>query len=997
MRYTDPYLSEYILKYTEMLFRKELGYNFITMPTKLIGALKVRFAYGYEYILSADKELQRQEKIYFSLYDDIEDIIVDSVREYMDIHREEMDVIKARFSQKNIYAEEASQKRKTSIDEMVEFINKSDDSNGQVEKLFEIYNKMTPTCKKTKAKKFARYMWDYWILHASEITYSQMNKTVQYNKWNIPGIQALQERRFAEALPYLRTYYDPCMGVAAKKLDGRVIADGIVITLVCIDQICRSKGIDFVELLLGKFDIYNWIIYDEDEQIKNNVKTSIVKNVGNVQIYQFNPDKNIAVVKRHSYSQDSRDFIVYLLKNIENHYRSLIGYNSLLKNVFSIEKLHIIHNTSDMLHIIDGVIATVTKFTFDYNKPIFQEGVISEAIQITDIPEREYLFEYGRDIKNISIFLEEKIKEYYGIADSLAIKANRPYEIFEIDLNHFDIHEWIYQYKERKQIRQKQISLQLYRFYDVYEDILNRLMRVKCHTVEYNPNFDFRISKIFKDSRGLIQRDLNVLSFLCDDSSDFMQWIKWIDRGKFVYSKNEPYVQILFHFIVNDWVLSANRSACLVMMCKIWNYYFKDNGWGADLYLEWIKDYWILYCSDEITYEAFKSMFIYDIEFYNTRMIVKKQFIVDMDKFDESNLLQFYNANCDYHVLEGTVVKKRYRFLLEDAIEAVHVSLKKLWAKYGLNFMDYFHIDEEIIVDQKREVFYRAILTESMKRRIANIVDNVVISNIEKYSCEYDYERNWPIFKYQIKEVSNASSRMFMEYILKLTEKGVREWLNVSYNFKFDEQKLYESFPNKLFSDNMKEFIIESTIMDTVIRVCSNSRIKTKNPKMKNAKSISEAVEVVTKRRIRSGLKQHVQNLGIMKKGVNCTQAEYDLIERNQKVDKESIEKARMVLKKNQDRLVVDKEVIEEEKNVEGENIGLFTTDERDFLKVLLENGDIKEKINELERRFISVSLLIESLNNKAIDEIGDSIIEEGEEPYLIEDYLLEVRALLEK
>lgn len=797
--YCDPYLSEYILKYTEMLFRKEMSYNCIEMPSKPIGTLNVKIdGYGHNYVLPEDEELQRREKIYFSLYDNIESIIIDSVHEYMKDHSAEIAVIKESFSKKSTPTKSCLQEKKMLVDElMIDFISKSKNSEGQVEKLIEIYNKATPKYKKIKAKKFSCWIWDYWLLHANKITYGQLNEIVLHNKWNIFGIQALQERRFAEAVSYLRTYYDPCTSVIAKKIDGRVIVDSIVIALICIDQICKSKGIDFIELLLGKFDTYDWIIYD-DEQIRNNITTPIIKNVGNVQIYQFDPNKNISVVNRHSYSQESKDFIVFLLKSIDNHYRTLIGYKSYLKIEFAREKLDSIPGAGDVLPIINEVISIITKFTFDYNKPIFHERALSEDVQITGALNREYSFVCCSEIKDIRTFVRRKIKEYYSIGGNAEIKSNRPYEAFELDLYNFNIHEWSYRYQKRERIKQRQASVQLYHFYDSYRDIVDRLMTVKSYVAEYDPNFNFLASKVLRDVNGLVNKDIKALLVLCDDPADFMQWIEWVKRGKFVYSKNEPYVQILFHFIFNDWVLSDNRTACLVMMCEICNYYFKDKeklGWGFDLYLEWIKDYWMLYCSDEVSYEEFKSLFIYDIEFYNAnRRNVNENVFVDIDTLDKTHLLQFYNTNCNYRVLERMVVKSGYRFLLEDALEAVHVSLKKLWAKYDMNFKDYFYINEEIFVDKTREVFYRAILTNSTKKRIAKVVDRVRISDTEEYTCEYDYDKKWPVFKCQIKETCNAASCLFMEYIIRLTENGIRKCLGMPYVFNLNARKLYETF-----------------------------------------------------------------------------------------------------------------------------------------------------------------------------------------------------------
>lgn len=73
--YYDPYLSEYILKYTEMMFREYFGYEYLAWPEALIGALKMRIGGCVEYILSTNKEYQKKQKKYISLYPNITKII----------------------------------------------------------------------------------------------------------------------------------------------------------------------------------------------------------------------------------------------------------------------------------------------------------------------------------------------------------------------------------------------------------------------------------------------------------------------------------------------------------------------------------------------------------------------------------------------------------------------------------------------------------------------------------------------------------------------------------------------------------------------------------------------------------------------------------------------------------------------------------------------------------------------------------------------------------
>ena len=63
----------------------------------------------------------------------------------------------------------------------------------------------------------------------------------------------------------------------------------------------------------------------------------------------------------------------------------------------------------------------------------------------------------------------------------------------------------------------------------------------------------------------------------------------------------------------------------------------------------------------------------------------------------------------------------------------------------------------------------------------------------------------------------------------------------------------------------------------------------------------------------------------------------------------------------------------------------------------MLNGEDIQNVISQFEERFISINLLIESINDKSIDEIGDSIIEEYDMPHLVEEYIDDVRDLLHK
>lgn len=81
-----------------MRVRQVIGYNYISFPFELKGALKVRFADGYLYCLSEDDDERERELRYISLYKgDIFDNIFKTFHEYVENNSETIDQLKRRY------------------------------------------------------------------------------------------------------------------------------------------------------------------------------------------------------------------------------------------------------------------------------------------------------------------------------------------------------------------------------------------------------------------------------------------------------------------------------------------------------------------------------------------------------------------------------------------------------------------------------------------------------------------------------------------------------------------------------------------------------------------------------------------------------------------------------------------------------------------------------------------------------------------------------------
>jgi len=87
--------------------------------------------------------------------------------------------------------------------------------------------------------------------------------------------------------------------------------------------------------------------------------------------------------------------------------------------------------------------------------------------------------------------------------------------------------------------------------------------------------------------------------------------------------------------------------------------------------------------------------------------------------------------------------------------------------------------------------------------------------------------------------------------------------------------------------------------------------------------------------------------------------------------------------------------VPEEEQYEEEFDDTLFTKEEKILLKALLEGKDPRS-LETLKN--VSLSLLCDEINEKLMDEIGDTVIEfDGDDPVLIEDYIEDIREMIKE
>lgn len=96
------------------------------------------------------------------------------------------------------------------------------------------------------------------------------------------------------------------------------------------------------------------------------------------------------------------------------------------------------------------------------------------------------------------------------------------------------------------------------------------------------------------------------------------------------------------------------------------------------------------------------------------------------------------------------------------------------------------------------------------------------------------------------------------------------------------------------------------------------------------------------------------------------------------------------------DRTAAEDRAEEEDRAAADAAAPLFSPTEAAYLRLLLEGAPADERREALQAADISEAMMIDAVNEKALDELGDIILEEGADgPELLEDYIEDVRGIV--
>lgn len=753
-----------------------------------------------------------------------------------------------------------------------------------------------------------------------------------------------------------------------------------------IDERMKSAKKEFEECDSLKKIIETYVLGRSSEQILNPLELGILtRYITHETDYYPNMDL---------YRSDMEEIIRKHLRNTRKDDSSIINTEVLYEQlVNSLKCLLILKKSDEEKNQYIGRTEFSQKQNYEEDKELIEIEITQDRVEIDLLYESEKISiqENTDDMLDEIPLKEKRIEQANVVIES----PPNLYEckIYDFSQNVIDYINTLEDF-EKERIVYDETNTNITRFKKAEKEYSEKLLRIS----KQETNLDENSQQFKRFINDKVSGDLRAIDNLCSGNSDYSNgyavWSNLVDEGKLYFPVSSTYANVIMHQIINRLLVKSPYWA-LIIMIDLWNHYYPD--FQHKEILMWIKDFWVTYCC-EISYQDFKKLFKLEIEFQGDSVMDAID-SVDVSYLNKSKYLDFFNENCNYKIKTGRTVQEGYENILELCLGETVTRLQLLFNEHKLKLEDYFQIYDEEEVEKLRDPFRRAILTN---QTINNIVSNVNNREVGSYEI-YNAVANSKDIKFLIKRkrYTYFKSRLFIENIGKVCELFLRDWLGIPAKFIVNMEELCEVIPGLNNFENKDNNEIIGMIRGAVEFICRSNDVQ----QSKEAKT----------------------NINYLRDNKPKARKNDDVImnEKQQfNIDISKLDKIRSDAELIQEKLIVDEEgafqaeesdiiQVQEMSHVITQILPLQNTENDDWqelfdnllsyelqaLSIIFNQVDTNLKLEELcKKSGLLVEVMIEGLNEKALEIIGDNLIESRNHvPIIFQDYISDISKLLQE
>ena len=496
---------------------------------------------------------------------------------------------------------------------------------------------------------------------------------------------------------------------------------------------------------------------------------------------------------------------------------------------------------------------------------------------------------------------------------------------------------------------------------------------------KYLENFedDYKTKNSYRHSYQDYRLDYTYSDFSFSDFRTYFSWRTKIRKGEFELIDWE-YEYIYINELLNQ-IGCKDENDSIEKLIEFWKGYRQCTLKLDSVMPNVIKEFFIT--------NGFKIPYTEIMKKFPIKLKTQAKDLKDINKGIYTDKIDFLNQISTYKIAKSKLLETKYGYLLNQGIEKVFNILNEKFKENNI-------ILSEMLMHKNETDYWWKTLKNFNIFYEKEPIKPIIIEGTEKYECKNGVWNK--IFYSENREYKNT-----IGYILKSIEYYIREYLGYrkiklpEVNEIFEDVQYYYFDRTANVIQKISEMNIQETIQIETIKFLEENKI----PKMIFRKPKEKQNEFEQEEKIEVVFNQE-QFAKIREKSEEIQKAliiEEDTVEENVK------EIASIQNKKINTEIKIETREIdlqEDINNVIEENVFKkfaynLNTNEKEIINVLLEKEDVENKIMEIaQKQNEMIEVLISNINDKALETIGDTIIESNMSS-IYEDYEDEIKQVL--
>ena len=496
---------------------------------------------------------------------------------------------------------------------------------------------------------------------------------------------------------------------------------------------------------------------------------------------------------------------------------------------------------------------------------------------------------------------------------------------------------------------------------------------------KYLENFEdnYEVKNVHRNSYNIFGVDYTYSNFSFTDFRTYFSWRTKIRKGEFELIDWE-YEQIYINELLNQ-IGCKDKNDVIEKLIDFWKGYRQCTLKIDSVMPNIIKEFYIT--------NGFKIPYTEIMKKFPIEIKTQAKDLKDINKGIYTDKIDFLDEISTYKIAKSKLLETKYGYLLNQCIEKIFTKLNSKFKEEDII------LSEMLMYKHETEHWWNPLRNYNVFHE-KKPIGPIIIEGTEKYEC---INGIWNKTIYS----EDRKYRNTIGYILKTMECYIRDYLGYRKLKLPDESEIFKDIQYYCFGkieNNIQKIYkmnLQKIIQIETIKFLEKNKIPKmifKKPKEKqNEFEQEEKIEVVFNQEQFAKIREKSEEIqkALIIEEADSLQDEIEKTKENTELDIETREELskKIDLKENSNNAV--------EENVFKKFTCNLNTEEKEIINALLEKQDVENKIMQIaQKQNEMLEVIISNINDKALETIGDTVIESNMSS-IYEDYEDEIKQAL--